>query len=198
MSLSGRTDGAARQSTARRRRDCGGTGNPAPPRHDNHTGPLHIGGVSTATKGHAAPCAGANRAGLGWHPSGQGRAGANRARQPPRVWRPPSARGLPARPARRIGPPRTPRWTAAAIRLARAHPFASFPRPPRRTAPPAGPVAQWLEPTAHNGLVVGSSPTGPTSLFKVSSGTAERRSVAWGLEAAGTRAGVIGSGSARP
>jgi hypothetical protein len=25
-----------------------------------------------------------------------------------------------------------------------------------------GPLAQWLEPTAHNGLVVGSSPTGPT------------------------------------
>ena len=25
-----------------------------------------------------------------------------------------------------------------------------------------GPVAQWLEPAAHNGLVVGSSPTGPT------------------------------------
>src|SRR5262245_47158248 len=28
----------------------------------------------------------------------------------------------------------------------------------------AGPVAQWLEPTAHNGLVGGSSPPGPTSL----------------------------------
>ncbi len=27
-----------------------------------------------------------------------------------------------------------------------------------------GPVAQWLEPAAHNGLVVGSSPTGPTNL----------------------------------
>jgi hypothetical protein len=26
-----------------------------------------------------------------------------------------------------------------------------------------GPVAQWLEPTAHNGLVGGSSPPGPTS-----------------------------------
>src|SRR5262245_27178327 len=25
-----------------------------------------------------------------------------------------------------------------------------------------GPVAQWLEPTAHNGLVGGSSPPGPT------------------------------------
>src|SRR5450755_3225368 len=25
-----------------------------------------------------------------------------------------------------------------------------------------GPVAQWLEPTAHNGLVAGSSPAGPT------------------------------------
>jgi hypothetical protein len=26
----------------------------------------------------------------------------------------------------------------------------------------AGPVAQWLEPAAHNGLVAGSSPAGPT------------------------------------
>jgi hypothetical protein len=32
--------------------------------------------------------------------------------------------------------------------------------------PAAGPVAQWLEPAAHNGLVAGSSPAGPTSLFK--------------------------------
>ncbi len=30
-------------------------------------------------------------------------------------------------------------------------------------APAAGPVAQWLEPAAHNGLVAGSSPAGPTS-----------------------------------
>src|SRR3954454_2769589 len=28
----------------------------------------------------------------------------------------------------------------------------------------AGPVAQWLEPAAHNGLVAGSSPAGPTTL----------------------------------
>src|ERR1700738_5175617 len=28
---------------------------------------------------------------------------------------------------------------------------------------PAGPVAQWLEPAAHNGLVAGSSPAGPTN-----------------------------------
>src|SRR6185312_14269103 len=27
----------------------------------------------------------------------------------------------------------------------------------------SGPVAQWLEPTAHNGLVAGSSPAGPTN-----------------------------------
>src|SRR6201989_306239 len=26
-----------------------------------------------------------------------------------------------------------------------------------------GPVAQWLEPAAHNGLVAGSSPAGPTT-----------------------------------
>ena len=30
---------------------------------------------------------------------------------------------------------------------------------------PAGPVAQWLEPAAHNGLVAGSSPAGPTNVF---------------------------------
>ena len=32
----------------------------------------------------------------------------------------------------------------------------------RRPACQVGPVAQWLEPTAHNGLVAGSSPAGPT------------------------------------
>jgi hypothetical protein len=36
-------------------------------------------------------------------------------------------------------------------------------RPPRPFA--AGPVAQWLEPAAHNGLVAGSSPAGPTTLI---------------------------------
>jgi hypothetical protein len=41
----------------------------------------------------------------------------------------------------------------------------------RTVAPPpyrgssAGPVAQWLEPAAHNGLVAGSSPAGPTISF---------------------------------
>ena len=34
-------------------------------------------------------------------------------------------------------------------------------RPTRPLA--AGPVAQWLEPAAHNGLVAGSSPAGPTN-----------------------------------
>src|SRR5947209_19606381 len=34
----------------------------------------------------------------------------------------------------------------------------------RRRIDAAGPVAQWLEPAAHNGLVAGSSPAGPTSL----------------------------------
>src|SRR3984885_226687 len=33
----------------------------------------------------------------------------------------------------------------------------------RRFAVPGGPVAQWLEPAAHNGLVAGSSPAGPTN-----------------------------------
>jgi hypothetical protein len=37
--------------------------------------------------------------------------------------------------------------------------FALYPR----EAPPVGPVAQWLEPAAHNGLVAGSSPARPTS-----------------------------------
>jgi hypothetical protein len=37
-------------------------------------------------------------------------------------------------------------------------------RPNRQFA--AGPVAQWLEPAAHNGLVAGSSPAGPTSNIK--------------------------------
>ena len=37
------------------------------------------------------------------------------------------------------------------------------PHRPRRVA---GPVAQWLEPAAHNGLVAGSSPAGPTSVYK--------------------------------
>lgn len=35
--------------------------------------------------------------------------------------------------------------------------------PSAASRPPAGPVAQWLEPTAHNGLVAGSSPAGPTT-----------------------------------
>jgi hypothetical protein len=34
---------------------------------------------------------------------------------------------------------------------------------PSGGAPPVGPVAQWLEPAAHNGLVAGSSPARPTS-----------------------------------
>jgi hypothetical protein len=38
--------------------------------------------------------------------------------------------------------------------------FALYPREAR----PDGPVAQWLEPAAHNGLVAGSSPARPTIL----------------------------------
>src|SRR5215218_4751223 len=30
-----------------------------------------------------------------------------------------------------------------------------------------GPVAQWLEPSAHNGLVAGSSPAGPTIITEI-------------------------------
>lgn len=37
------------------------------------------------------------------------------------------------------------------------------PQPPATTA---GPVAQWLEPAAHNRLVGGSSPSGPTIYFQ--------------------------------
>jgi hypothetical protein len=33
------------------------------------------------------------------------------------------------------------------------------------SSPRVGPVAQWLEPTAHNGLVGGSSPPGPTGVL---------------------------------
>jgi hypothetical protein len=36
-------------------------------------------------------------------------------------------------------------------------------RPWRLEPPGHGPVAQWLEPAAHNGLVGGSSPPGPTN-----------------------------------
>jgi hypothetical protein len=36
--------------------------------------------------------------------------------------------------------------------------------PPRRPlADDEGPIAQWLEPAAHNGLVVDSSPAGPST-----------------------------------
>src|SRR5262249_28361998 len=38
-----------------------------------------------------------------------------------------------------------------------------------------GPVAQWLEPAAHNGLVAGSSPAGPTNVLNdLGSGRFER------------------------
>ncbi len=40
----------------------------------------------------------------------------------------------------------------------------AFRRAGRHANRARGPVAQWLEPTAHNGLVAGSSPAGPTSL----------------------------------
>src|SRR5258708_40051839 len=38
----------------------------------------------------------------------------------------------------------------------------------------AGPVAQWLEPAAHNGLVAGSSPAGPTNKSMAVRTTKER------------------------
>ena len=54
--------------------------------------------------------------------------------------------------------------------------FALYPREAR----PDGPVAQWLEPAAHNGLVAGSSPARPTNqtsditMFSSSMNTADR------------------------
>ena len=42
---------------------------------------------------------------------------------------------------------------------------------PKDTKPaPVGPVAQWLEPAAHNRLVGGSSPSGPTISVLVRAG----------------------------
>ena len=46
-----------------------------------------------------------------------------------------------------------PQVVVKGARLAAASPFLK------------GPVAQWLEPAAHNGLVAGSSPAGPTNKF---------------------------------
>jgi hypothetical protein len=46
-----------------------------------------------------------------------------------------------------------------------------------------GPVAQWLEPTAHNGLVGGSNPPGPTlihlTFFLPIAASANRTTNAW-------------------
>src|SRR5690349_8371861 len=39
----------------------------------------------------------------------------------------------------------------------------------------SGPVAQWLEPAAHNGLVAGSSPAGPTTDWPMQPEQAKRR-----------------------
>ena len=83
------------------------------------------------------------------------------------------------RPAPRRGPPRE-RSRLRQCREARA---GGIPRhrqapPPSGTRPTGrtggfpstkmgvGPVAQWLEPTAHNGLVAGSSPAGPTTISR--------------------------------
>src|SRR5579862_1317025 len=44
-------------------------------------------------------------------------------------------------------------------------------RPRVAVEPPTqGPVAQWLEPAAHNGLVGGSSPPGPTTFQRLGTG----------------------------
>jgi hypothetical protein len=59
---------------------------------------------------------------------------------------------------------------------------------PRSAAAAAGPVAQWLEPAAHNGLVAGSSPAGPTSLRSRSERRLPRRSPTGEGGPCGTRA----------
>ena len=50
----------------------------------------------------------------------------------------------------------------------------SAPLPVACAPVPAGPVAQWLEPAAHNGLVAGSSPAGPTTFAGCVRTTKER------------------------
>ena len=83
---------------------------------------------------------------------------ANRRRQSPPLPEPPSAR-YPARWAACVAGARSAEqvWRAEA-----------FPTAEKCAIPgtfPVGPVAQWLEPAAHNGLVAGSSPAGPTILL---------------------------------
>src|SRR5271154_3997520 len=57
----------------------------------------------------------------------------------------------------------TKRHCSNGNRIVRGH---SLPLPAASRQFPAGPVAQWLEPAAHNGLVAGSSPAGPTNQIK--------------------------------
>ena len=52
---------------------------------------------------------------------------------------------------------------AQKITLERDHRIRTIAKPVFRIIFPKGPVAQWLEPAAHNGLVAGSSPAGPTN-----------------------------------
>jgi hypothetical protein len=81
-------------------------------------------------------------------------------------------------------------WTNNSIRVCSVKPLSiqapewQLNAPGRISAPAsdrasfAGPVAQWLEPTAHNGLVGGSSPPGPTnprSFLAMFAGRAPRR-----------------------
>jgi hypothetical protein len=50
----------------------------------------------------------------------------------------------------------------------------------RRGVPVSGPVAQWLEPAAHNGLVAGSSPARPTNKIK----NLQNRFICWATDLA--------------
>ena len=79
-------------------------------------------------------------------------------------------------------PPPDRRATLVSLRMVSAAAAAASRLPPgtwhcmggARLSPLAparlGPVAQWSEPTAHNGLVGGSSPPGPTMLGELSQG----------------------------
>ncbi len=53
-----------------------------------------------------------------------------------------------------------------------------------------GPIAQWSERPAHNRLVLGSSPSGPTTVFAWDSAVQSRRIQAW-IRHDSNHAGVV-------
>lgn len=74
------------------------------------------------------------------------------------LWRIKDGAPLPGDESARQAPPPGPGACAGRRNPGDGRPGIGYP-----SAPP-GPVAQWLEPAAHNGLVAGSSPAGPTRL----------------------------------